>query len=100
MAVGDLLDAGKLFFRDIFACSLPLLGDEAVGGLVAGALPARDRWDDGAGGDDFVCFQALDLGNSFGVGGVAGGVDDEKVVGCLFSNDTARLQSIHGSALA
>lgn len=96
VAIGDLLDASELLFCDIFACTLTLFWDNAVGCLVAGPLPACDCWYDGACGDDFVGFEALDLGDSLGVGGVAGGVDDEEVVGCLFGDDTTIIKSICG----
>lgn len=97
VAIGDFLDAGKLLFGDIFASALTLFWDDAVGSLVARSLPACDCWYDRASGDDFVGFEALDLGDSLGVGGVAGGVDDEEVVGCLFGDDTAKFQSIRES---
>lgn len=88
VAIGDLLDASKFLLGDIFARALALLGDDAVCGPVACTLPARDCWNEGAGGNDLVCFEAFDLGDSLGVGGVAGCVKDEKFVGLLLGDDT------------
>lgn len=88
MAVGDLLNADEVLLCDIFAGALALLGDDAVGGLVACSLLAGDWCDDGACGDDLVCFEALDLGDSLGVCDIAGCVEDEKLARCLLCDDT------------
>lgn len=88
VTIGDLLDPGELLLCDIFAGALALLGDDAVGGLVTCSLLAGNCWDDRTGRDDLVGLEALDFGDSLGVGSVAGCVEDEEFVRCLLGDDT------------